>query len=133
MKRSGKSGAKEAFRKLKPKTVSWWKNKAWHVFSKWIQQRDGYMCITCGKAGSGSFMHAGHYITRRCNNTMFDERNAHAQCMNCNLWGYGNMGTYTLKMIEMYGPGIIKELTEKSKVIHQFTIQELQDIIKRYG
>ncbi len=64
---------------------------------------------------------------------MFDERNAHAQCMNCNLWGYGNMGTYTLKMIEMYGPGIIKELTEKSKVIHQFTIQELQDIIKRYG
>ena len=82
--------------------------------------------------GDGSFMHAGHYISRRHNATLFDERNVHAQCMNCNLWGYGNMGVYTQKLLEKYGSKIIDDLVKKSRTIKQFTRTELEEIIKKY-
>ena len=69
----------EAFKKVREKSVSYWiQKKAWPVFSKWIRERDKYTCITCGKIGTGSFMHAGHYISRKFKATMFDERNVHA-------------------------------------------------------
>ena len=128
-----KSKAEIAFKKSKQKSVAWWKNKAWNVFSKWIRERDNYTCITCGKKGEGSFMHAGHYISRKHCSTMFNEKNVHAQCMNCNIWGYGNTGVYTQKLITMYGCGIIDELVKESKKIKQFTIQELQGIIEKYN
>jgi len=108
------------------------KARAWKAFSLFIRTRDRFICITCGKTGTGSFMNAGHYISRRHSSTMFDEKNVHAQCMNCNLWGYGNMGVYTLKLQEMYGPKIIEELTRKSREIKQFTPQELENLIHKY-
>jgi hypothetical protein len=116
-------------------SISKLKKNVWRNFSKYIRERDKNTCITCGKTGrkdSSGFMHAGHYISRRHQNTLFDEKNVHAQCMNCNLWGYGNMGVYTLKMIDMYGDGIIKELTKKSQQVKQFTPQELKKLGEEY-
>jgi len=118
--------------KVSKRPIAKLKREAWAVFSRWIRERDKWTCYTCGKQGKGSFMHAGHYISRKHNSTMFDERNVHAQCMNCNLWGYGNMGVYTLKLQEQYGPDIIRELTEKSKKIKQWEVDELEEIIKKY-
>ena len=132
MRKKSNSLAKKAFKKVKEKSVSFWKKKAWVLFSKWIRERDNYTCITCGKKGKGSFIHAGHYISRKHCATMFDEKNANAQCMNCNIWGYGNMGVYTLKLQEKYGEGIIRELTEKSRQVKQFSVEELKDIITIY-
>ena len=118
--------------KVSKRPIAKLKREAWAVFSRWIRELDKWTCYTCGKQGKGSFMHAGHYISRKHNSTMFDERNVHAQCMNCNLWGYGNMGVYTLKLQEQYGPDIIRELTEKSKKIKQWEVDELEEIIKKY-
>jgi 5-methylcytosine-specific restriction endonuclease McrA len=132
-KKMKNSSAKKAFKKVKEKSVSWWKKKAWNVFSKWIRERDNYTCITCGKKGRGSFMHAGHYISRKHSATMFNERNVHAQCMNCNMWGYGNMGVYTLKLQEKYGAEIVKDLTEESQKTRQFTVEELKALILKYN
>ena len=120
-------------RKHSKNKISVLKRKAWKVFSLWIRERDDWRCFTCGRGGIGSFMNAGHYISRRHNATLFDERNVHAQCMNCNLWGYGNMGVYTLKLQKKYGSGIIKELTKKSRQIKQFTEKELLEVIKKYS
>ena len=115
----------------KKKTVAQLKKDAWKVFSLWIRTRDSFRCITCGKRGDASMrgMHAGHYISRRHNATLFDERNVNAQCMYCNMYDYGNIGVYTLKLQEKYGDGIIKELTEKSKTYHQFSVPELEKFI----
>lgn len=118
--------------KIKHKSISKLKKEAWVIFSKWIRVRDNYTCVTCGKQGEGSFMHAGHYISRKHNSTLFDERNVNAQCMNCNLWGYGNMGVYTLFLQEKYGPGIIEELTKKSREIKQWLPSELEEIKVKY-
>jgi len=110
------------------------KAKSWAAFSKYIRQRDKYTCITCNKNLAGSrALQAGHYISRRFNNTLFDERNVHAQCMYCNMFKAGNIGVYTLKLQEKYGEGIIKELTEKSLQIKQWTPQELKDIFDKYS
>lgn len=133
LKMRKRSKTKEAFKKVKEKSVNYWiEKKAWPVFSKWIRERDKYICITCGKIGSGSFMNAGHYISRKHKATIFDERNVHAQCINCNRWGYGNIGVYTLKLQQLYGEGIIRELAQKSIGIKQWTIPELEEIIKKY-
>ncbi len=77
-------------------------------------------------------MQAGHYISRRFNSTLFDERNVNSQCMNCNLHKGGNIGVYTLKLQEKYGDGIIKELTGKSLEIKQWTVQELEELKEKY-
>lgn len=124
------SSAKQ--KKIKVKSISKLKKDAWTVFSRWIRKRDNYICITCGKRGEGSFMNAGHYISRKHNATLFDERNVHAQCMNCNLWGYGNMGVYTLFLQNKYGAGIIEELTKKSREIKQWQPRELEEIQNKY-
>ena len=117
----------------KTKSVQKLKKDAWTVFSKWIRKRDNYTCFTCGKNLEGSpALHAGHYISRRHNATMFDERNVNAQCMYCNMWDYGNMGNYTINLIKKYGAGIIGELTKKSRETHQFTAKELEEIIEKY-
>lgn len=108
------------------------KKKVWQVFSKWIRQRDDWTCITCGKRMESRAMHAGHYISRRYNATLFDPRNVHAQCMYCNMYQAGNIATYTLKLQEMYGEDIIKKLEKKSKEIKQFTHQELDEIMEKY-
>lgn|SRR3990167_5683519 len=108
------------------------KAKAWKAFSLWIRERDNWTCFTCGKKGKGSFMHAGHYISRKHNATLFSEQNCHAQCMNCNIWGYGNMGVYTLKLQKKYGQDIIKKLTDESKKTKQFTVRELEEIVVKY-
>ena len=108
------------------------KKEAWRIFSLWIRKRDKFCCITCGKKGEGSFMHAGHFISRKHNATMFNEKNVAAQCMNCNLWGYGNMGVYALILQEKYGEKIIEELTQESQKIKKFTELELKNIIEKY-
>jgi hypothetical protein len=117
----------------KPETIAKLKKRAWGVFSKWIRKRDDYICFTCGKDLKGSVaLHAGHYISKRHPSTMFDERNVHAQCMYCNMWDYGNMGNYTLNLIDKYGLGVIRELVDKSKIPHSFTRDELEGIIEKY-
>lgn len=123
---------KTSLRKRGKSEMSKAKAKAWTAFSKWIRERDNYTCITCGKEGKGSFMHAGHYISRKHQATLFDPQNCHAQCMNCNVWGYGNTGVYTLKLKEKYGEGIIEELVFKSQQIKQFTTKELEEIAEQY-
>ena len=123
---------KSPLRKHSKNKISVLKRRAWNVFSKWIRERDKYTCFTCGKKGKGSFMHSGHYISRKNMATFFDERNTNAQCMNCNIWGYGNMGVYTLKLQEKYGVGIIKELTKKSREIKQYKEKDYLEIIKKY-
>ena len=121
-------------RKHSKNSISVLKKKAWTVFSRYIRARDHYICITCGKNLQGSrALHAGHYISRRFNATLFDPRNVHAQCMFCNMFKAGNIGVYTLKLQQKYGDDIIKELTKKSLEIKQFTEKELLDIIAKYA
>ena len=124
---------KKTLRKRSKSPIAKVKAKAWKAFSLWIRKRDNWTCFTCGKRLKNSpTLHAGHFISRRHNATLFDERNVHAQCMYCNMWDYGNMGVYVDNLIKLYGVGIIEELRKKSRESKQFTVKELEEIEQEY-
>lgn len=116
-------------KKTKKPTVAKLKKKLDKVFSEWIRRRDRDICFTCGNKGT----HAGHYILRRHMNTRWDERNVHCQCVRCNVFEYGNMDVYALRLQTQYGDGILNELNMLKHTIKQFTVKELEELIEKYA
>ena len=114
------------------------KKKAWVVFSKWIRERDGNVCVTCGakkgdikQNGKPVVINGGHYCHNRED---FNERNINAQCMGCNWRKKGNMRVYTIYMVDKYGLDYVKELLkcEQSKPVLE-SGQFYLSIIKKYS
>lgn len=97
-----KIGAKRA---VKAKPISKLRKELWKLFSLFIRQRDGFKCFTCGKVGTGSQIHSGHFITgATCSAELyFDETNVHAQCYHDNINLSGNWVVYEKRMIDKYG------------------------------
>jgi len=103
------------------------KAAAWREFSLYIRKRDSIRttgregearCVTCGKvyASSGQgCLQAGHFIPGRHLSILFDERNCHAQCYNCNIRLKGNWPEYYAYMLARYGSRVIEELMAKNR------------------
>ena len=113
LNKNGKSDLAKAHKKL------------WEVFAVYIKERDKWTCITCGKQGRGSSMHAGHYTPRAHNSLRYDERNVHAQCVGCNMFAEGRYDVYALKLIDLYGPNILTDLARTKEQIKKYTVPEL--------
>ena len=97
----GKTASKQGvLRKNGKSPKSKLKKKLWALFSKFIKERDGYICFTCGRKGEGSGMHSGHFIPRSIGGLAlyFHEENVHAQCYNCNINLGGNQYAYGQKL-----------------------------------
>lgn len=115
-----------------PLTIPKLKRKVWKVFSVYIRQRDKGICYTCGRKFDPKEMDAGHYISRRINSTLFNEKNVHAQCTYCNRYLYGNMAKYAIHLQGQYGQGILKELDKEAQKTKQFTREELEKLYNKY-
>lgn len=110
-------------RKLKQGSTAWWKEKTWKRFSQYVRLRDWAKqldpdpwtapCVSCRKLypirGQGC-MQAGHFITRVRGGILFDEKNVHAQCYNCNHTLKGNWDAYYDYMLDTYGQETIDDL-----------------------
>lgn len=118
--------------KLKIQNISSLKQRAWVVFSAYIRNRDKWTCFTCDKREQGANMHAGHFISRSHNSTLFDEMNVHAQCASCNMFRNGQPHLYAEKLIQIHGQEKFMQLVARGKEIKQFTKQELREIYDRY-
>jgi len=117
------------------------KDRAWRAFSKYIRLRDclktaGTLthgkCITCGKLLSIGFCDAGHFVSRKYNSTLFDERNVHIQCRYCNRFLNGNLLEYRRQIVRMYGEGADVELEDKALEICKRTPQDLTNLAEYY-
>lgn len=122
--------------KSKKVSISVLKKKADKVFSDFIRKRDKGKCFTCGCVKEWKQQQNGHYITRGCIATRYDETNCHCQCVACNIFKCGNYTAYSLKMIEKYGVEKLEEL-EKIKQDSMVNIKKYGkefylDIIKKY-
>ena len=116
------------------------KDKAIDAFQTYVRWRDSWTCIIC-KTVIDPFsdiakmqMHAGHYLPRGIENTVFHEKNVNAQCRNCNgkeHWSQ-DKNPYALKLIEKYGPDILQELENAKTQDHNYSISDLQDIESKY-
>jgi hypothetical protein len=122
--------------KIKQISISSLKKKCWNQFSKYIRLRDCLKttgspdygkCITCGRLVGITRADAGHFISRRFNSTLFDERNVHLQCKQCNGFG-GNLLEYRRQIIKLYGEGADTLLEDKATEIKKFTPQELIEL-----
>jgi len=105
--------------------------KAQTVFNKYIRLRDkDQPCISCGHIGNRQ-RHAGHFMPVGSNSHVrFDEANCHSQCSICNNHKSGNLVEYEKNLLLKIGE---KELSRiKKKVIKNWTIDELKEIIEKY-
>ena len=128
-------------KKVKQPSKKTIKDRAWRVFSKFIRLRDALKttgtlthvkCITCGKLLSVSFCDAGHFVSRRYNATLFDERNVNTQCRYCNRFLDGNLLEYRRQLIKIYREGIDTELEDKATEIYKLGINDLTNIAECY-
>lgn len=122
-------------KKAKSKSLAWWKNKLWTVFSIYIRKRDKFICFTCGRKGEGSGIHAGHFINKSIGGLglYFHEQNVHAQCYHCNINLGGNGATYARRLEEVYGKELINELWQlKNQNLVQYRIEDYQRLINEY-
>jgi hypothetical protein len=119
---------------------SWWNEKEWNAFSRYVRLRDWAKqddpdpwtasCVSCRKPytirGQGC-MQAGHFITRKRTAILFDEKNVHAQCYTCNYTLKGNWDQYYETMLKMYGQEAIDDLMARRFDITKRSLQELED------
>jgi hypothetical protein len=97
------------------------KSKADKYFSKYIRLRDSdsnglSKCITCGTFKSWKEMDCGHFQLRDREPTRYDERNANAQCKNCNRFRSGLQYEHGKAIDRKYGEGTADELAQKAKM-----------------
>lgn len=91
---------------LKSKTVRQLIKELDTWFSRFVRDRDRYICVTCGRPGN----EAGHYIKRGVMSLRWDEVNVHCQCTRCNKYLSGNLDQYALYLTRKHGPYILEQL-----------------------
>lgn len=139
-------GKPQPKKNLKKMSVSYWKKRLWPLVSEYIRRRDTdengtVRCVTCGRWKGWKYGDAGHFIEGRRNSIVYDPRNIHFQCKGCN----GNLRDgntsrnkeetarrYEVYMIKRYGQEVVDELRRKDKETKNWSIPELQELIKVY-
>lgn len=89
------------------------------------------MCVSCKRRFPlGNGLDAGHWIGRSKTATIFDERNCHPQCSQCNQ--FDSDGTakvrYNVFMLNTYGQKVMDELVRLGNETKQFTREELAEL-----
>ena len=117
-------------RKKSKQNISVLKRKLWEVFSKYIRERDKYTCFICGRKGSGSSIHAGHFIPKSIGGIAlyFNEKNVHACCYHCNINLGGNLYEYGIKL----GKTIVDELYAIKQQTNKWTELDYLQRIEYY-
>jgi len=120
-----------------PTTRSKLVKKLDQVFSKYIRTRNvddsGYAdCFTCGTTRHWSEVDAGHFMSRGCYMTRWDEQNVQFQCKRCNGFRSGEQYKFAIELDALYGDGTADELVIKSKQTARFSIDELKEMIRTY-
>ena len=108
------------------------------AFSKYVRLRDsdedGYgNCITCGVNRHYTQADCGHFISRSCRITRWDEQNAHLQCKRCNGFLSGRQYEHGMAIDKKYGEGTAETLLYNSKYTRQFTLDELEDMWQHFN
>lgn len=125
----------------KTKGLSYYKNKAWRMFSKYIRTRDCLLttgtlergkCVTCVEEFPFEKLQAGHAIGGRNNSILFDEQLVNAQCAGCNHYKNGNYGKYSVWFINKYGLQEWENKVILSNRTVKYTKGDYQEIYNKY-
>lgn len=108
-----------------------------NIFSKYIRLRDAksngdVKCFTCGGTWNWTEMDCGHYITRACKSTRWDEQNCQPQCRAENRYHEGVKDIFALKLQEKYGKDILFNLNIRKNTVFKPTPEWLKLKIDYY-
>src|SRR3990167_9606501 len=108
---------------MKKLTTAKLKKKLDSVFSLYIRQvyanRTGNVFgYTCGRVVPWKQSQNGHFISRVCLATRFDENNCRPQCVGCNLLGNGKPLDFEENLVKEIGKKKVEALKQKR---HQIT------------
>ena len=122
---------RKAIKQLKESDLATLKRLAETVVNKYIRDRDGKVCISCGYHGDKRQFHAGHYLPKGNNSFLrYNEDNIHAQCSICNNHLSGNLAMYRINLIKKIGIEKVEWLESQRGVTKKWTIEELKEIIQ---
>ena len=112
------------------------KRKTWEWFSKYIRlkyadHQGNCTCYTCGAVKPWKKMQAGHGISGRTNNVLFNEDLVRPQCYGCNIMQYGKLDEFGEKLRKEIGSRYSEALKSKYQEKH-FTELELKSLEEQY-
>ena len=119
---------------MKTKTL---KTKLDRVFSEYIRHsgadsNGNVKCCSCNKAFHWKEVDAGHFVSRRCLITRYEETNVHPQCRYCNRFCEGNTSGYALFMIKKYGKKWVEELNRRKSLVYKMIPDDYEELIEIY-
>lgn len=124
---------RKAIKQFKDSDLATLKRLAETVVNKYIRERDGKVCISCGYKGNSRQFHAGHYLPKGNNSFLrYNEDNIHSQCSICNNHLSGNLAMYRINLIKKIGLEKVEWLESQRGVTKKWTIEELKEIIKTH-
>jgi hypothetical protein len=122
-------------KKLAPyKVLNTLRGKVWKQFSIYVRSKDAdwkgeAQCFTCGKRQHWRLFDAGHFKHGVLD---YDLENISIQCTGCNRFWHGRLDVYATRLVENYGPEILKRLDEKKKNYQPENTIELQKLLNHY-
>jgi len=107
------------------------------VFSQYIRLKasdeNGYgECYTCGSKRHFSEVHCGHFMSRACMNTRWEELNCAFQCARCNCFRSGEQYLFAQHLDRDHGEGTAERLHIASKQTRKWTRAELEALYHHY-
>ena len=88
-------------------------------------------CYTCGAVRHWSEVDAGHFMSRACMSTRWDEKNVQFQCKRCNMRS-GEQFLFSVHLDQEHGEGTAEALHIASKQTRKFTHAELEQMYYHY-
>lgn len=130
------------FQKPKKTKLSTIRKYADRWFSRFVRLRDTQeengsrygFCVTCGKLLRIDSLECGHFVQRDKDDVRWNERNAHAQCKNCNGYRGGEQWKMGNFIERKYGPGydkILQGMTTLKRRFFRDEIQAMGDLYKQ--
>lgn len=118
----------KAVLKEKVKTLSQYEAEAKKAFQKYIRLRDeAENCISCNTSAATEW-HASHYFDcNKYSGLIFNEKNVHKSCKQCNVFWHGNIPEYRKGLIKRYGNEYVEQLESLSdeKRVYKWSREEL--------
>lgn len=110
-------------------------------FSKYIRARDCVevmggleygKCFTCDAVLPFSKLQCGHFMPGRKDSGLFDERNAAAQCYQCNVRKQGRWPEFERELIKKYGQRIVERVKANYFEDIKFEANDYRNIATAY-
>jgi Bacteriophage Lambda NinG protein len=126
---------KKKTKPFKP-TIAPTKKRAWSAFSLYIRTKylvnEQVECYTCGRKYLIGKVSAGHGIPGRTNAVLFMEAVVRPQCFGCNIWGRGQYGVFTPKLMKELGSVEYERLFRLSQTTVHYTPYDYLEIEQKY-